>query len=66
MSEFQLPSYDDVVDDEEEEPVLDENERIARQEAEDARVAQELFAKEQQSTLAEVSGTKLWCVCVVT
>lgn len=54
MVDFELPSYDDVVEDE---PVMDENERIARQEEEDARIAKELFEKEQQSSLAEVSTT---------
>ena len=53
MADFELPSYDDIVEDDE--PVLDENERIARQEEEDARIAKELFEKEQQSRLAEVS-----------
>ena len=52
LADFELPSYDDIVEDE---PVLDENERIARQEEEDARIAKELFEQEQQSTLAEVS-----------
>ena len=44
--DFQLPSYDDLVggsqDDEEEEHVMDENERIALQEAEDERLARQL------------------------
>ncbi|XP_064383938.1 trichohyalin-like [Halichondria panicea] len=44
--DFQLPSYDDLVggnhDDEEEEHVMDENERIALQEAEDERMARQL------------------------
>ena len=53
MADFELPSYDDVVEDDE--PVIDENERIARQEEEDARIAKELFEKEKQSRLAEVS-----------
>ena len=55
MADFELPSYDDLVGDSpEDEPVMDENERIALQEQEDARIAQELFEKERQATLAEV------------
>ena len=52
MADYELPSYDDIVDDE---PVMDENERIARQEEEDARIAKELFEKEQKASQAEVS-----------
>ena len=54
MADFELPSYDDVVDDGPDEPVMDENERIALQEEEDARIAQELFKKEQETSMAEV------------
>ena len=55
MADYELPAYDDIVDDGSDEPVMDENERIARQEEEDARIAKELFEKEQKTTLAEVS-----------
>ena len=64
-----LPSYDQVVPDgmrpvgvnwagqgeeEEEEEVIDENERIALQEAEDERIAREMMQKEEDEV----------CVCV--
>ena len=42
---FQLPTYDDLMGDgqeEEEEHVMDENERVAVQEAEDERLARQL------------------------
>lgn len=55
MADFELPSYNDIVDNGLDEPAIDENERIARQEEEDARMAKELFEKEQQTSLAEVS-----------
>ena len=55
MADYELPSYDDIVDDDLEEPVMDENERIARQEEEDARIAKELFEKEQKASQAEVN-----------
>ncbi len=57
--DFQLPSYDDLVggshDDEEEEHVMDENERIALQEAEDERMARQLAHG--------VDGAEVVCVC---
>lgn len=58
MADYELPAYDDIVeDDPDDEPVMDENERIARQEEEDARIAKELFEKEQKASQAEVSGS---------
>ena len=55
MADYELPAYDDIVeDDPDDEPVMDENERIARQEEEDARIAKELFEKEQKASQAEV------------
>ena len=57
MADYELPAYDDIVeDDPDDEPVMDENERIARQEEEDARIAKELFEKEQKASQAEVRG----------
>jgi len=64
-----LPSYDQVVPDgmrpigtdwageeeEEEEEVIDENERVALQEAEDERIAREMMQKEEDEV----------CVCFV-
>ena len=55
LADYELPAYDDIVDDDLDEPVMDENERIARQEEEDARIAKELFEKEQKASQAEVS-----------
>lgn len=54
LADYELPAYDDIVVDDLEEPVMDENERIARQEEEDARIAKELFEKEQKASQAEV------------
>ncbi len=50
-----MPSYDDLVggSSNEEEPVMDENERIALQEAEDERLARQLA--QQGGDSAEVS-----------
>jgi len=39
---FQLPSYDDILGGDEEPPVMDENERVALQEAEDEKLARQL------------------------
>ena len=66
FADFELPAYDDVVvDDGPDEPVLDENERIALQEEEDARIAQELFKKEQETSMAERESMHVHvCVCV--
>ncbi len=52
-SDFQLPSYDDLVgtSPDDEEHVMDENERMALQEAEDERLARQLA---QDGNSAEV------------
>jgi hypothetical protein len=64
MADYELPAYDDIVEgdpgDDDEEPVMDENERVARQEEEDARIAKELFEKEQKATQAEVTTLSLY------
>ena len=56
---FQLPSYDDIAgggkEEEEEEVVMDENERIALQEAEDERMARQLAGAGSGVSDAEVS-----------
>lgn len=64
---FQLPSYDDLVGDgqEEEEHVMDENERIALQEAEDERLARQLAQGDGNEERRRREQEDMVCYCQI-
>ena len=63
LSDYELPAYNDCVEIEEDEPVMDENERIALQEEEDERLAREMFEAEQKRIQTEVCMSVYLCGC---